>query len=64
MLKIQKVPIMGSHTLPPLGRLTPSDDGASRRRIFYSYENTDFWAKILILDVRILKMENQTWQLC
>ena len=37
-----------SHTLPPLGRLTPSDDGASCRRIFYSYENTDFWAKILI----------------
>ena len=31
MLKIQKVPIVGrgklpSHTLPPLGRLTPSDD--------------------------------------
>ena len=53
MLKIQKVPIVGggkppSHTLPPLGRLTPSDDGASRRHIFYSYENIDFWAKILI----------------
>ena len=53
MLKIQKVPIVGggkppSHTLSQLGRLTPSDDGASRRRIFYSYENTDFWAKILI----------------
>ena len=43
--QIQKVP---SHTLPPLGRLTPSDDGASRRRNFDSYENTDFWAKILI----------------
>ena len=37
-----------NHTLPPLGRLTPSDDGASRRHIFDSYENTDFWAKILI----------------
>ena len=37
-----------SHTLPPLRRLTPSDDGALRLRIFYSYENTDFWAKILI----------------
>ena len=53
MLKIQKVPIVGggkppSHTLPPLGHLMHSDDGASRRRIFDSYENTDFWAKILI----------------
>ena len=49
MLKIQKVPIVGGgDTLSPLGRLTPSDDGASRRRIFDSYENTDFWAKILI----------------
>ena len=53
MLKIQKVPnVEGGNPLPtplpPLGRLTPSDDGASRRHIFYSYENTDFWAKILI----------------
>ena len=38
----------GETTLPLLGRLAPSDDGALRRRIFDSYENTDFWAKILI----------------
>ena len=42
MLKIQKVPIVGGGT-PPSPR-----SGASRRRIFDSYENTYFLAKILI----------------